>query len=680
MDWFTTLEQKRRFALFSIILLMVATMALTSMRDPRTLDGFWHLKMGQDWIEQGLSPWKDHYSFTFNGEAIDSPPVVFQVVLYGLVKTFGVNGGFKLYKFICMSLALFMMLWWLQRIKAPVLIYLLVLPLLVTLFQFRATVRPELFSYVLEIIAIILYDRARGGIGLKQMLPIAFLMLIWTNYHSAILGYIIFFGLFIDLGLNQIKQKSGLKVWSKWMIWGLIIVALGFANPGWSHPIIAALTFPEEWKALIQEYQSSRIHSNVPSIYVLSFMAIVTLVLAWRQQLYGYLFVLAFLLANAVTTVRLIAPAGIVMLSIFAYSASQIDYRKWMSSGSKFQAILFPVTTLIIFAIPLLHNVLTARSFIAQNPETVGYYPYGLVEYMKDTGRSGRILNEYDMGGFLIYHLAPDSQVYIDGRTNILYPLEHYKKFREVFASAEVLKEEIEKYDIQYAVVRNTSDKTLPVELTGLMFLDYADVRYFLYSRKNANTPLAGKLWTRPYCWSENDQESLQEERLTAAVYFTPATQMHQFLQLLTDYGDSKERTAFLAAIDSIVYWPDASKRFVGYQILKINDYDLATLYFSSVMNKEPKDYLALALAQLRIGDATAAEDTLAKALSITWGQLEFVDLVIMHALLTEIKGQQAWTQLNDSYVEQLAKEIEGFQIDIRSSRPIADIFCYGFD
>jgi len=677
MDWFTTLEQKRRFALVSIILLMVATIALTSMRDPRDYDGFWHLKMGQDWIEHGLSPWKDHYSFTFNGEKVDSPPVGFQVALYGLVEVLGVNGGFKLYKFICMLLTLVTMIWWLRRIKAPVLIYGIVLPLLVTLLQFRATVRPELVSYTFEILAIILYDRARGGVGLKQMLPIAVLMLVWNNYHSSIFGYVIFFGLFIDLGLNQIKQKAAGKTWAQWLIWGLIIVAVGFVNPSMTHPVIAAITFPEEWKVLIQEYQSSKIYSNVPSTYVLLFLAVLTLILVWRQRLFGYLFVLVFLLVNAISTARLVAPVGIVMLCVFAYVASQIDYRKWLHSENKVHTVLFPLFAFILFSVPLLHNVLTARVFVAQNAESPGYYPYAMVEYMKDSGRSGRILNEYEVGGFLLYQLAPESQVYIDGRTNILYPLEHYKILREAFTSTQVLTEELEKYGIQYVVVRNTSDRTLLLENTGLMGLDYADIHYFLYSRNDiANTPVAGELWARPYCWLENYQKSLEDEIATATIFYTPNSSFFSYLNLLIDFGNSTDRKAFLTALQGVNLFPDASKRFVGYQAMKMNEYGLAFQYFSTVLKKDPKDYLAIALTQLRTGDATAAEDTLAKALGKTWDQLELVDQIIMHALLTEIQEQQEWTQLDDSYIEQFASQIEDHQLEGVGPKVFAETFC----
>ncbi|MBV1931622.1 MAG: hypothetical protein KUG71_07885 [Porticoccaceae bacterium] len=51
--------------------------------------------MGKDWIKNGLTPYKDHYSFTHQDETIKSPPVSFQAGLHILVKTFDEWGGFK---------------------------------------------------------------------------------------------------------------------------------------------------------------------------------------------------------------------------------------------------------------------------------------------------------------------------------------------------------------------------------------------------------------------------------------------------------------------------------------------------------------------------------------------------------------------------------------------------------
>ena len=151
MDWFTKLEERRKAILFALGFLLIATLAVTCMRDNQSYDAFWHLRMGQDWVELGLSPWQDHYSFTYPGAEIKSPPVVFELAIYQATKWLGLQFGFKLFLFACTVLILFAAGAWLRHIKAPVVIYCLVLPTLVALLQTRAIIRPELISYAFSI-------------------------------------------------------------------------------------------------------------------------------------------------------------------------------------------------------------------------------------------------------------------------------------------------------------------------------------------------------------------------------------------------------------------------------------------------------------------------------------------------------------------------------------------------
>ena len=92
---------------------------LASWREPIAYDAYWHLRMGQDLFEFGLTPYRDHYSFTFPGNDIIAPAYPFQVFLYLLVKFFGVFGGFFAYKLICGFALILATGVWLREVKAP---------------------------------------------------------------------------------------------------------------------------------------------------------------------------------------------------------------------------------------------------------------------------------------------------------------------------------------------------------------------------------------------------------------------------------------------------------------------------------------------------------------------------------------------------------------------------------
>lgn len=680
MDWFTKLEQRKCSVLFAVFLLLLATLAVSAMRDPLSYDAFWHLRTGQDWVEDGLSPWQDHYSFTYDGAKIHSPTVYFDLGLYSLVQWLGLETGFKVFKFTSMLLVLLMAAVWLRRIKAPVLMYCLILPMLVALLQMRATVRPELLSYSFSLLALILYERAKPGLTVRNMLPIVVLMLVWTNYHSSIIGYVIFCGLFLDYGLRQLSERAALGQWARWLAWGAAIVGVGFLNPGFTHPMVSMLVFPEEWKSLIQEYQSPLMYKNVPPVYILVLMTLTTLAMLLRQRQLGYLVVVAVLSFYAASMARVVTPAGIVILCLFAYAFSSVDVQSVVSRGARRQQGLLAGAALVVFLVPLLNDVITARAFVRQNMTLTGYFPAQMVEYMKDTGKQGRIFNEYELGGYLIYQLAPDSKVYIDGRTEILYPLEHYQRQLSLMPSPDKLHEEIEKFDIRFAVLRNTPEKARLMAQEGSMQLDYADVRYFLYSKDGAEFPLAGLLWGMPYCWKADWAEALADEKLKAVVNMPPASPLTPFLDFVSAYSQAEDKSAFLLDTGQTEIWLDSTRRFAGYRALSIGLFDLSRAYFNSVVKKEQKDYLAEALATFRMGDPLAAENLIERALRIRWDKLEFIDLVILEGLLREMQEARPLNNIESEYLDNLAAQVGTYALSASGATVSAETFCASAD
>ena len=678
MNWYSHLEQRRATVLFVVLLLTTAILAVTALQDPKSYDSFWHLKMGEDWVENGLSPWQDNYSFTYRGSRIESPPVFFQVAIHSLVKWLGLESGYKLYKFAAMMLILLIVLAWLKRIKAPVVIYCLVLPLLVILLQTRATVRPEHLSFVLGVFALILYDRARAGATVGTMLPIAVLMLVWTNLHFPIFGYIIFCGLFIDLAVKQLDDHAPVEVWGKWFAWGVLIVAVGISYSRFSHPLLAAINFPDEWKTIITEYHSPLIFKNVPAFYVLLFIAVTTMLLLVRQRLFGFLFVNAVLLYHAASMSRIVAPAGIVLLCIFAFTMSQPRLKSMMSDSSPKRLRIPGFFALIIFLVPLMNSVLQARVMVKKS--FTHYFPSQMVEYMKSTRRYGRIFNEYELGGYLIYHLAPENEIYIDGRTEILYPIEHYLKMVQARNSSDVLKSEIEKYEIDYFIMKNTAKDARLMADAGPMKLDFADVRYFLYSRHDANFPTSGLLWGRPHCWKKSMADDVTQERVKAIQLLPDASPLHALLDLASSFSQYENKETLIVKLAEMREAVDSVKRFAGYRAIDIGQSNLAIQLFNAVDSKNPKDFLAISLANLRAGEIDRAEQTLDQATRVKWESLDFVDLLILQGLLDEIQEQRPLKFLGREYFEDLSDQVDQYGEHLSRGKVSTASFCPSLD
>ncbi len=676
-NWYQQLESNRRFVISAVVFLSLVLMAAMSWRNPTDFDGYWHLQMGKDWIENGLSPYKDHYSFTYANETIVTPPVFFQVGLYALVNMFGEWAGFIIVKLLAFALTLGCMLAWMKQIKASTLAYCLVFPMLTIIILLRAQIRPELFSYSLSILALILYHRANLSLSIKAIAPVALLLLFWVNYHSSIFGYVIFFALFVDIGLKLIKEKAGRDEWIRWASWGFLLVAIGFMNPSVRHPAYAALTFPSEWKVLIQEYQPPfAVLKSIPSIYLMVIIAITTLFLALRQGRVGYVVCGGVFLYGSLSMIRLVTPTAIIFLAIFAHVISDTKIKTFFLNHENRQLRLALSFTLATLVIPTWQSTSLVRSSIFSNTHYTTLFPEHLVAYMQDNNKSGRIYNSYELGGFLLHRLSPESQVYIDGRTDILYPVKHLLKWREAQHVSATLAKEIQRYDIDFAVIKSTAyDARMMLQAKELK-LDYVDYKYALYSRESASLPYTGRLWAEPYCWTDKQSDVLAAERQSAMPNLPEYLPVMKLLSFATRFAASKNRKHWLNELDLKTIENDESRRFIGYQALDYGLNDTAITLFGSISLSERKDFLAFALAYLRNNQIDDAEETLAKATKLATHKLVLSDILIMAGLINEIQQHRSLKHIDQKVVDSITEEAEKLETS-KEIKPVSlRTFC----
>lgn len=675
MDWFEKLEHRKASIVFAVTLVISATLTVTSLKLFADFDVYWHLQMGKDWVESGLSPWKDHYSFTYPGSEIVSPPVLFQGMLYTLVDQLGEYEGFFVIRLTAFLLAVAAMLAWLRQIRAPVLVYCLVLPMLAFLLQMRSNVRPELFSYSLIILGLILYQRARPTLSLKTMLPIVGLLLFWTNYHSSILGYVIFSGLFIDAALRQASNRSPPYTWFNWAIWGTALLGIGFLNPGFQHAVLQFYFFPSEWKHLIQEYRSPNLYAAMPAVWVLLLITAFTILMLVKQRKFGFLAIaLVFVYAGS-NMARLVAPGGIAMLCLFSHVLTDMNLAPLLKKASPSRARLFALCSLLVFAVPLLNGVMEARTFIRENTEPFSHMPWDLTEYMLVSGKTGRIFNQYEVGGYLIHRLSQQNKIYIDGRTGILYPVEHHLTYMEATRSSEVFATEVEKYDIDYALLDDSSTTAALMADAGFE-LEFVDYQYALYSRGHGRFSGTGHLWAMPFCWDSETAAKLEAERKQANTLFPPHLTILELLSAASEFANSSNPKEYIEESASKAFVGDATRRFLGYRAIELDLDSFALSQFKEVAEKDIKDYLAASLLELRMDRPEVAEDILDQATRTRWSRIDFNDLLIQHALLLQISEVIPLQLFNEEYVDNLNRQVGEYSLPARGEKISVSTFC----
>jgi hypothetical protein len=83
-----------------------------------------------------------------------------------------------------------------------------------------------------------------------------------------------------------------------------------------------------------------------------------------------------------------------------------------------------------------------------------GNYPLGAVKYLKENPIEGRMFNEYNWGGFLVWQY-PEKKVFIDGRMPSwkFGGQKIFEEFNGVFKYEENWQDTLKKYDVGFALV-----------------------------------------------------------------------------------------------------------------------------------------------------------------------------------------------------------------------------------
>jgi hypothetical protein len=160
--------------------------------------------------------------------------------------------------------------------------------------------------------------------------------------------------------------------------------------------------------------------------HYLVLVGIMLVLLVWAVRVRGFktmapFAVLAIFLAFAgIKAVRLIAPFGFFFVPLSAFFYSQVQGRLKLPLQNKLR-IFFLIGAFIV-------GSFQAWS-LRNQPFGLGLAPYvnQSAEFFKTARIEGPIASNYDIGGYLIYHLAPEQKVFVDNRQEA-FPPEFFKQ------------------------------------------------------------------------------------------------------------------------------------------------------------------------------------------------------------------------------------------------------------
>lgn len=451
---------------FGIVIVFLAL--LYTIQNVSSLEIWTHLKTGEWILRHHSVPHKDIFSYTFYGKEWIDFEWLFQAIVYSTYHYFQFKGLVFL-KAVIIILVLFVLYkngtlfdrgaHWLTF---------LALVLILNTIKPRIVMRPQIFLLLfLSIYIYVLNLYYFGNKNYLYLLP--FFQAFWVNIHgSFILGMVLpglYFLITVAQSLWANRNNIGAvfksqRLRAPFISICLVIIASFISPYGYQIYVIPLRTaFAQEAQGFIGEWSPIPLKSLLlfPLDTVFWFKIFFLLVLSsflfrkggFKEIEHVALFALFSYMAF--THHRFAGAFGVAMGHVFISNMSNIIGNKLSEKDSistwKWVSIIL-VVSLSFFVWGYQKEYREFGLHVRR-----GYYPEGVVKFIKEKGIKGNIFNSFDYGGFLIWHLYPQLKVFIDGRVPTVYSEDFFWLHRQGLENGKVWEKLVHEYDIDVVLI-----------------------------------------------------------------------------------------------------------------------------------------------------------------------------------------------------------------------------------
>ncbi|RJX20320.1 MAG: hypothetical protein C4570_04090 [Ammonifex sp.] len=418
-------------------------------------DTWWHLAAGKYMITNQAIPHHDIFSWTVAGEPWITHEWLSEVLFY----LFYLAGKFYGVLFLILLLSTALMVFYWKLLSRPRdSFFIAALTLLVTgeLLAPFIEIRPQVISYLFFMVFLyVLYSFVQDKKDNLFVLPL--LTVLWTNSHgSFFLGPVLVI-LFIVCGFYRPQTGEGRithyqlkKSETTKLITVLILCLLAvLINPNGSKLLLYPLQTlgDSQMTDNIQEWLSPDFHDLYYQVFLAYYlMTFLTLVITPKRiQLVDLLLYLIFGIA-AFLHIRFIA--YVLLISGLLWSRYFVIRFSPKLSLSRLKAAAIPVL-IALYAIALVKSAPPQTAIDYKFTPKDGFFPVEALTYLKANPLTGKMLNDYGWGGYLIWN-RPEEKVFIDGRADV-YMKQVFGDYRKITRLKPGADELLDKYKIDYA-------------------------------------------------------------------------------------------------------------------------------------------------------------------------------------------------------------------------------------
>ncbi len=403
-----------------------------------------HLMNGRLFLEQHTLVSTNYYSYTMSGKPVVNHHWLSGVVFYYLQQQVGFEGLSFLYALtLAVAFGFFFLVgkrradWW-----SLVLVTVLSVPLIGT----RTEIRPEIFSLVFlgfEVWWLPQLIKQRQFTWWSVAI-FTIIQVLWANLH---LFFFLSWGVVGAMLVAQLWQKNK---WAVKFLFVLLVAVIGasFMTPFGFRGVVEPLLIWHDFGYRLVENQT--LFFMIKRFNILKYWHELGLVLlglgtssylAWRYR-YKHLFavILLFLFSFFALMMNRLVP--ILGLMIVAFGSWAID--DWLRQNQVLMTTLVPFTTVFLLLV-----FMSTGSYLSpfRSDFGVGLLPNveRSAQFFKQQHLSGPIFNNYDVGGYLVYQLFPEQQVFVDNR-----PEAYSRSFFTDYIEAQEDEKMWQKLDQQY--------------------------------------------------------------------------------------------------------------------------------------------------------------------------------------------------------------------------------------
>jgi hypothetical protein len=389
---------------------------------------------------------------------------VIDAIIFG---RFGVL-GLKLLKFATSAAVIVFVVLAIAETGASITIQLAVMLLTAFAITFEMQYRPQMFSFAFFAALVWLLARAnhRGRAPLWLGVP---LLALWSNLHGGfIMGTLVLAAYAAGVATQDLRAGRGIRRAVVIGTIALLGLAASFANPiAWDEwrGIIVAFRDPltsrvaSDWRPLISRLLHEPASSPV-GLYcwyraaLIAGTALLVAIFPFAADL-PLVGVAALMSLAAFSATRNIAFAAIAIAPVLAQRLSMLTAprlgaaeqlaRRGLANEAVAAAIAITIAGFTGLFSPRMQDSIAS--------------PAGAIVFMKSNRLHGNILNYFPWGHYLIWHTAPESKVFIDGRFDLVYPIDVIAEYAAFQAGRPESAALLKKYPHDYVLL----EPSLPV-------------------------------------------------------------------------------------------------------------------------------------------------------------------------------------------------------------------------